>query len=184
MRRGVSRVLLVSIIPNDPSFGFRSGGRLKMCRLKALMKFACSTALTLSLTRMCLRRLKSSLRNIGMRCQPSVRVRPPNTYPPPALIPARAFGSANAALLNIGSVTGMNFPSADDLVHGPALRQELLALADRQFIDVAEHQGLRNVLVAEGFLSLQVERILRRSAAMQRGKERQGAVGVGEGLGP
>ena len=55
-------------------------------------------------------------------------------------------------------------PKAVDL-DDSALIHEFLAFADRQFVNVADYKGMRDILVAEALLVLQVVGILNAAAA-------------------
>src|ERR1700719_629490 len=61
-----------------------------------------------------------------------------------------------------------DLPAAQNLVDSATPIQELFAFADGQFVDVAEDEGMGDVLVTKTLFVLQVERILHTTAARER----------------
>src|SRR5882724_8211092 len=77
-----------------------------------------------------------------------------------------------------------DLPATENLVGDAALVDELLALANWQLIEIAEHEHMRDVLITERFLRFQVTGILR-VEGIRTTEGRQagvGAVGVGQSL--
>jgi hypothetical protein len=63
-------------------------------------------------------------------------------------------------LAGLVSLNAAYLPAAENPIGDAALIEKFSPLADRQFIYVANDEGMRNILVAQAFLVLQVKRIL------------------------
>src|SRR6185437_221228 len=72
------------------------------------------------------------------------------------------------ALITLNAADG---PPSNNTVQNSTRVQEAFSLSHWQFVDVANHEVLRKVLVADGLVASQIEGILASTALVQRGKE-------------
>src|SRR6266568_381971 len=77
-----------------------------------------------------------------------------------------------------------DLPAANQSIDSTCLIDEVFSFTDRQVVYVAQNEGLRNILVTDGFLALQIERILCTASSVQGCKERQRRIGIRKGLRP
>ena len=92
-----------------------------------------------------------------------------------------ALASEDYRLATLVALDAPNLPSSDNFIECAALVEEFLPLSERQFIDIAKHKGVRDILDAEALLLLEIERVL--SSTGEASKYGQGAVRIRKGLG-
>src|SRR5947208_1587264 len=77
------------------------------------------------------------------------------------------------------TVHSADLPTAEDFA-GRSMIKVFLSGAGREFVEIADNNGVRSVLIAQGFFRLQIERILcTEIVRLKRGKEGESTVSVG-----
>src|ERR1700685_41179 len=90
-------------------------------------------------------------------------------------------GHGLAAFIPLDAADG---PSANHAIQNLSLIQKLLVLAERQFVNIAEHKVLGQILIADCLVAILIEGILRSTALVQSSKERQSGIGICQSLRP
>src|SRR5438094_7359272 len=96
--------------------------------------------------------------------------------------PVCLWRSQNSVAGRSGNAAPPDLPSAQDLADHSAAVPESLAGPGGKLVQVAEHEGLRDVLITQAFLSLEAVRVLAIPTAGEPCEGGQGAVGIGERL--